>query len=308
MLPVLLITVAAFIALAQPTPSAETKALAFLQREVPAWKPNNGCFSCHNNGDAARALFAATRKGYQIPAEVLTETTNWLRVPQRWEENKGDPGFSDKRLANVQFAASLLAAFEAGYVKEPMPLQQAARKLIADQNTDGTWKIDAGNSPGSPATWGTPLATLMALRVLEKADLSEAQQKAEQAIAQMKPNNVQTAATILLAFSNNSNGQAKRDECLQILRRAQTSDGGWGPYPDAPPECFDTALVLLALAKEQTQPGIKAAIQRGRAFLIAQQNADGSWPATTRPSGGDSYAQMMSTTGWATMALLETRE
>jgi hypothetical protein len=49
-------------------------------------------------------------------------------------------------------------------------------------------------------------------------------------------------------------------------------------------------------------------IQRGRAFLLAQQNTDGSWPATTRPSGGDSYAQMMSTTGWATLAVLETRE
>ena len=74
------------------------------------------------------------------------------------------------------------------------------------------------------------------------------------------------------------------------------------------PECFDTALVLLALETVRTQPGIAAMIQRGRKFLLAQQNADGSWPATTRPSGGDSYAQMMSTTGWVTLALLGTKE
>lgn len=48
-------------------------------------------------------------------------------------------------------------------------------------------------------------------------------------------------------------------------------------------------------------------IQRGRTFLITTQQSDGSWSATTRPSGGQSYAQQMSTTGWATLALLATR-
>jgi len=39
-----------------PTDAAEARAVEFLVREVPAWSKNNGCFSCHNNGDAARAL------------------------------------------------------------------------------------------------------------------------------------------------------------------------------------------------------------------------------------------------------------
>jgi hypothetical protein len=310
-LSVLLIALSVYLVLAQPSTSAETKALAFLQREVPAWKSQNGCFSCHNNGDAARALFIAKQRGYQLSAGVLTETLTWLRTPHHWEENKGDPGLSDKRLANVQFAASLLSAVEAGEVKNLTPLRQAARKLLREQDTDGCWKIDAGNTLGSPTTWGTPLATWMALRVLQKADLADtkpAQQKAYQALAQMQPNNVATAATLLLAVANEADAQPKQAECVQLLRRAQTSDGGWGPYPDAPAECFDTALVLLAFAKMRNQPDIQAAMQRGRAFLIAQQNADGSWPATTRPAGGNSYAQMVSTTAWATIALLEMKE
>ena len=94
---------------------------------------------------------------------------------------------------------------------------------------------------------------------------------------------------------------------MKLIRAAQTSDGGWGPYADTPPEAFDTAVVLLALSRLPHEPGVDDLIQRGRGFLTAQQNLDGSWPATTRPSGGDSYAQLMSTTGWATLALLETR-
>ena len=71
---------------------------------------------------------------------------------------------------------------------------------------------------------------------------------------------------------------------------------------------FDTALVLLALQKMREEAGVSGMIQRGRAFLLSQQEADGGWPATTRPAGASSYAQRISTTGWATLALLATRE
>jgi len=306
---------------------AEAKAVRFLMREVPAWSKENGCFSCHNNGDAARALYAASRKGYRVPADVLADTTEWVKRPARWDENKGDPGFSDKRLADVQFAASLLAAFETGRVKDRQPLEQAARKLAAGQSADGSWKIDAGNTLGSPATYGTALATYMALRTLKKANLSETKNTIERAAAwlrQASPNNVLTAAALILASASGPDqssklkqgrlkhgrlkqGRLKQEQCLKLIRTAQTRDGGWGPYADAPPESFDTAVVLLALSGLRREPGVDDLIRRGRSFLTAQQNPDGSWPATTRPAGGDSYAQLMSTTGWATLALLETR-
>ncbi len=293
--------------------TAEAKALAFLIREVPAWSTNNGCFSCHNNGDAARALYVAAHSGRRVPPAALAATTAWLNAPAHWDENKGDPGFSDKRLADVQFSTALLTAFETGHVREVRPLQAAAHKLAAAQAADGSWQIDAGNTLGSPATYGTPLATWLALRVLRQAKLVEtdaAQQRAERWLRQLTPQNVFSAATLLLFSAREPGAPAsrKRATCLKLLRRAQTRDGGWGPYADAPPEAFDTALVLLALAEVKQEAGVKELRRRGRHYLLTQQTAAGNWPATTRPSGGDSYAQMMSTTGWATLALLATDE
>jgi hypothetical protein len=52
--------------------------------------------------------------------------------------------------------------------------------------------------------------------------------------------------------------------------------------------------------------GRAAAIARGRAFLVEQQEEDGSWPETTRPTGQVSYAQRISTAARATLALLAT--
>ncbi|MGI8603725.1 MAG: hypothetical protein ACR2OZ_12105 [Verrucomicrobiales bacterium] len=295
-----------------PNSAPEARAIEFLKREVPAWSRENDCFSCHNNGDAARALYAATRHGYSIPEAVLADTTSWLRQPGNWEDNTGDPGYSDQRLANLQFAGALVAAHEAGHVTDRGPLEEAARKVAADQDANGVWPIEPGNAVGSPATYGTTLATFLALHTLERIGdpgTTEAMRRAEQWLAQVAPDNIPAAATLLLARALDSprSNDFKIKESLGLLRRAQAGDGGWGPYADAPPEAFDTAIVLLALVQVGDAVGVGDLIRRGRAFLAAQQQADGSWRATTRPSGGDSYAQQVSTTAWGTLALLATK-
>jgi hypothetical protein len=90
----------------------------FLSMEVPDWFRNNACYSCHNNGDGVRALYLALHKGLKVPFKALEDTTAWLSKPSRWSENKGDPAFSDKRLANIQFAAALV---EAGFMSAVQP-------------------------------------------------------------------------------------------------------------------------------------------------------------------------------------------
>lgn len=284
--------------------SPEARALAFLQREVPAWSRDNGCFSCHNNGDAARALYTARQQGHRVARAALADTTRWLAAPAYWDKNQGEPGFSDQRLADVQFAAALLTARETGHLAEAAPLRVAAERLVSQQAPDGSWPVDVGNVAGSPATYGPVLATWMAWRVLQAVDTSgtrDARRRAAQWLEAVPPVNTPAAAVRLLRTAG---GDAA---ALAYLRRAQTTEGGWGPYAATPAEVFDTALALLALAPGRAQPGVADMIARGRAFLAAQQQPDGSWPATTRPSGGVSYAQQMSTTGWATLALLATR-
>src|SRR5437867_11887877 len=92
----------------------EERALAYLAREVPRWSTENKCFSCHNNGDAARALYTAVRLSYAVPSRVLADTSGWLAQPQRWEHNGGEGPSSNKRLARIQFAAVLVDALDAG--------------------------------------------------------------------------------------------------------------------------------------------------------------------------------------------------
>jgi len=308
---VLLIAVSLLAGCAAPRPPvtdgvmAEQKAIPFLEREVPAWSKLNGCFSCHNNGDGARALYLAVEKRHRVAPSALTATTIWLSAPNSWDHNKGDPGFSDLRLANVEFGASLSSAIDANVIQSRAALVQAAARIAADQDESGAWPIDRGNPVGSPATYGTPLATYLAMRTLTEAGgYTQHIARAKSFLRTVSLNNTSAAATILLAFASDEETQSK--QALEFLLRAQTTEGGWGPYRDTGPEVFDTALALLALNGSSSNPNVKASIGRGRAFLLREQLPDGSWPATTRPAGGQSYAQQVSTTAWALIALLQT--
>ena len=290
----------------------EARAVAYLVREVPRWSVENKCFSCHNNGDAARALFTARQRGFEVPDSALRDTIDWLTKPDGWEHNGGEGEFSDKRLARIQFAAALRTAIETDLVKDRSALKQAAHQLARDQQEDGSWPSDTSGNVGSPVTYGRVLATLQARDTLRLADADVYRMqilRANRWLRHVEPKNVLDAAAIVLACSGDSSRAAieQRSVAFGLLRKGQSTDGGWGPYTSAPPEVFDTAIVILALERMNGEPDIRSRIDRGRAFLIANQLPDGSWTETTRPRGAESYAQRISTSGWATLALLSTR-
>jgi hypothetical protein len=265
-----------FVGLALDSP--EQRAIAYLAEEVPMWRKENGCFSCHNNGDGARALYRARRLGYRVPDAALRDTSEWLANPGGWAANRGSPAFSDKKLARIQFAAALAESGLPG-------LGHAAALLAKDQDADGAWHVDSGVEGGSPTTYGSSIATWLALGVTRSA-------RAERWL-----NGAPLATTPDLAAAVLAKSQPER--ARDLLLDWQTSDGGWGPRKGVPAEVFDTALAVMALAET-------AAAKRGRAWLIAAQLPAGGWAATTRPSGGTSYAQHISTTAWAAMALFAT--
>jgi hypothetical protein len=284
----------------------EERAVAYLAREVPRWFPENGCFSCHNNGDGARALYAAKGRGYTVEDEALEETTLWLARPDEWDRGKADPVFRDKKLARIQYAAALAGAVETGLVKDRRILRRAAESLLRYQEANGAWEVEAGAVVGSPATYGTGLATYLVLRTLKLADserLSGAIRKAEEWFRAMQPRSVPDLAAALLAMPE---GDARGEALVNAIVEAQGSDGGWGPQRFAPSEPFDTAVVLLALAGRGLTGQAAEALTRGREFLVRAQLPEGGWPETTRPPGAGSYAQHISTSAWATLALLAT--
>jgi hypothetical protein len=165
------------------------------------------------------------------------------------------------------------------------------------------------------------LATWAARRTLVVANtqsLSDAIARADKWLRAFDPKNMLDSAAVLLALAEatDATGRERRSQAFGLLTKGQGADGGWGLYATSGSEPFDTAVAVLALtavarngaAGSGDVEAARAAAARGRRFLIDRQLPDGSWPETTRPSGHESYAQRISTAGWAALALIATAE
>lgn len=275
--------------------SPESKALDYLSAEVPRWYRENHCYSCHNNGDAARALMAGNRR------EPIADTLEWLAHPERWDKQQTEAAFRDQSLARIQFAFGLAEAVQRGRIADRAALTKAAETIAGMQKANGEWRLDQdAGTVGSPATYGTPLATYAAMRALQTADsrkYAAAIRRAYGWLARQKFSATPDLAARILAAK--LLGEA-HGASVKTLLASQTSEGAYGPYKNVPAEAFDTAIAMLALRAAGED------VRRARAWLIAEQLPDGGWTATTRPSGVASYAQHISTSGWATLALLAT--
>ena len=302
---------------ADPNVVAIARGVDYLKVEVPKWKAEHPCYSCHNNGDATRALLVAASKGYDIGTSV-DDTLAFLKQPSKWDQNKAPAGFDDKGLARVQFASALAVAERHGKAAST-DLDAAAKLLVNDQKPDGSWQLDQSQSLGSPATYGTIIATWSARSTLIASGMQPDNFTVVQAdrwIRGLTPENVLDASGTILALELASDVMAEnlRRTCLSILRNGQSPAGGWGPYVTAAPQVFDTAMAVLALSSLATEPRLarsayraeelQEAIANGKTYIVSQQKADGSWPETTRPANQESYAQRISTSGWAMLALL----
>jgi hypothetical protein len=242
------------------------EAIAYLEAEVPRWKSENGCYSCHNNGDGARALIAAGRRA----SAALADTIGFLRDPKAWPADLA-------ALALVQFGTALAALGD--------NTSAVAARLIKLQKPDGHWEMDAEATVGSPVTYGPVLGTVLARRLVE----GEAARRAEAWLRQRRAEHPLDIAALVMAFA--------RPEDVARLTALQAKDGSWNGA-----EPFDTAIAILALDKLAPEAAAK-----GRGWLLKTQLAPGGWPGTTRPAGGQSYAQHISTSAWALLALLEVR-
>ncbi len=269
------------------------------------------------SGDAIRALLEAGARGYDV-GTALDDTLSFLKKPAAWDQNKAPSGFDDMRLMRVQFASALAVAERHGKAAST-DLEAAAKLLVADQAANGSWELDQSQSLGSPATYGTILATWSARTSLIASGIQPDNftiVQADRWLRGLTVENVFDASSLLLALDLTGDVMADglRRSALSIVRSGQAPNGGWGPYATAPPQVFDTALAVLALSALNVEPRIARstyrpeelleAIARGKAFIESQQQPDGSWPETTRPAGQESYAQRLSTTGWALLALL----
>jgi squalene cyclase len=248
--------------------------------------------------ETANALIALMRCDAKAYREVIAKGFAFLDA--NWIETGGLPESVDRRLGPhkshcVETTGTALRAYAAAGKRAQA---ETLRKfLFSVQEPDGGWKIGypeaATAFPNGAVLEVFPSVAGFALAAtaLDPVDRSKAERGLEWVAARQKPDGdwgaypdyfwtpYYATSQIVAAFA----GWGRRDDpvvkrALRFTRDHQNADGSWGDAgePLTPSRELWTALALLTL-EAAADAASRPAIDRGKAYLLSHQQADGRW-------------------------------
>jgi hypothetical protein len=297
-------------------PGAVRRGLAFVEKEGAWWKDERKCASCHHAPMMVWTLGEAKARGYAVNEEALKAVADWSLAP-------GDPGkVVPAPLPAPPFFAMGAMTMAAGLgavtpAESARPgLAKLLDLLVTEQAEDGTWSQKAA---GRPPMLGDPeiltLWTLLALKPEGWEDPAGSSWEAARAkgLAWLRDHptagDLRALALRLVVRKRLDPTAEGGGELTRRLLALQKPDGGWSQTPELASDAYATGLALYALAAAGEGPP-RAAMEKGRAYLVRTQRPDGGWTVESRKGvpgmmdGKDSGPISYVGSAWATLGLL----
>jgi len=297
--------------------AAVERSLPLLQQTDVSFMKKSGCVSCHNNTLTAMTVAAAEQSGVAVNQQIARDQASAIGVYlEGWRERAlqgvGIPGDADS------MSEILLGMVYAKYPPDPAT-DAMALFLKNHQAPDGRWHVFAHRPPLESSEIQTTAVAMHSLQVYapqaQRAEYDRAVEGAAAWLAKAQPRTTQDRAYQLLGLawaSTADSSPIKQDGAALIAE--QRPDGGWAQLPTLSSDAFATGQALVALAQSGALTVTDPAYQRGVAFLMSTQLADGSWYVRRRalpiqpffesgfPHGRDQFISAAAT-NWATTAL-----
>lgn len=300
-------------------PAAIRRAIPRLEAGAAGSAKKRQCFTCHNQALPVLALAMAQRKGFVtnravFTAQVQHTVAHLRRGQERYLEGRGQGG-------QVITAGYALWTLQAGSYS-PDALTTAVTGYLLQYQKEASHWSHPGKRP--PSTGSDFTTTYVALRGLSDFG-TDAQQRSITARRKVIAQWLTTAPskdTEDLVFTLrtldllDTDPNSIKRQITKLLEK-QRPDGGWSQTDQLDSDAYATGSVLAAMLETGSlQPNHKA-VQRGTAYLVGQQQADGSWRTTSRaepfqtyyesdfPHGKDQFISIAASS-WSTLALLLT--
>jgi len=299
---------------------AASRALASIQKAQTAWYTTNKqvCTSCHHQYQPALAYRVA--REHRVPfdeaiakADAITAFT-FADIDRAVQYTHViEPAMDD--------AYRMVAANAAG-VKRNLGAAIYARLLISRQNTDGDWD---GFHQRPPSSYSRVTMATLGLRAVQVYQHPSQKAQADAAIARARKflesrtaRDTEERTYQLLGLRWAGADRATLRKLAAALQATQRPDGGWSSITGRDSDVYSTGQALVALHDGGSVAIIDSSWQRGIAYLLKTQAADGTWHAASRlhppaplsppyfdagyPHGHDQFLSMQGAS-WAVMAL-----
>ena len=300
--------------------AAASRALASIQKAQAPWYTTNKqvCASCHHQYQPAIAYRVA--RDHRIPFEEAIAKADAIKAFTFADIDRAvqytyviEPAMDD--------AYRMVAANAAG-VKPNLGAEIYARLLISRQNAEGDWD---GFHQRPPSSYSRVTMATLGLRAVQlyqhpsqKAQADAAVARARKFLESRSARDTEERSYQLLGLRWAGADRAALRKLAAALQATQRPDGGWSSIPGRESDVYSTGQALVALHDGGSVAIIDSSWQRGIAWLLKTQAADGTWHATSRlhppaplsppyfdagyPHGHDQFLSMQGAS-WAVMAL-----
>ncbi len=300
-----------------PTPKeAVEKSLAMLQRTSGTFFKEGGCVSCHAQNVTGMAVSTARAHGLRVDEAAAAEQLKTLKLQfgsfdQVLLQRMDPPGAVDV------LGYSILQLANEGAPPDRV-IDALIFNIAGEQRKSGNWHLPGIARP--PMEDGDFSRTALAIRALTAYPLpgrkAEFDQRIARAAAWLRTTNPRTTEDRnmqLLGLKWARLDLSSLDNRVKQLIALQHADGGWAQTTDLASDAYATGQTLHTL-HEMGIPSSNAVYQRGVAYLLQTQLADGSWRVASRAPKFQPYFQSgfpydhdqwisSSATAWATTAL-----
>jgi hypothetical protein len=315
---------------ASPTPALSPRAaversLQLLQRGGATWNERAACASCHTQGMLLPVVTLAREKGFAVDAALAKAQEARLRQMVASFEPAARGALRGEEHDAVRFAlgfygqmASGGALLQLAFVgTERLPLDEVIAVAIGrTQLSDGRWRTGAPRVPLHESDIQTTALVVRVLRGFAPANEEtgiRVRRASAWLLSSMPTTSAENAYRLLGLLWADADTRDIR-AAAHLLMHDQDAQGGWAQLPGMNVDAYATGVALVALHESGISPA-DPHYQRGVAYLLRTQEADGSWFVPKRaasfnpyfdsgfPYGKHQYSSFIGT-GWAAMAVM----
>ncbi len=300
--------------------AAASRALTVIQKAQAPWYTTNKqvCASCHHQYQPAIAYRVA--RDHRVPFDEAIAKDDAIKTFTFADIDRAvqytyviEPAMDD--------AYRMVAANAAG-VKPNLGAAIYARLLISRQNKEGDWD---GFHQRPPSSYSRVTMAALGLRAVQvyhhpsqKAQADAAIARARKFLESRTARDTEERSYQLLGLRWAGGDRATLRKLAAALQATQRPDGGWSSIPGRESDVYSTGHALVALHDGASVAIIVSSWQRGIAWLLKTQAADGTWLVKSRlhapaplsppyfdagyPHGHDQFLSMQGAS-WAVMAL-----
>lgn len=292
------------------TRTAAQEGLDFLSEAAVSWQRSQDCYGCHVQAVTTEALAVGRHNDYRVSDPALEAMVAGLTTVKGGTRSEGGLQYhgGSLLLPSKAFGGAALARYDA-LVGDLLTddLLAVAAELEGYQAEDGAVR-DPGQWTNLPVGQGELQFTWQAVATWRQAFERSADPRWLTAVAQAEdwlsgqvtsagtdPSLQPTSYVLLgLADAGASLSEAAVQDLLADLVERQHPSGGWALTRGGSPDAFATGQALVTLRTAGLGDG-HPVVDEGTAWLLAQQEEDGSWG-----HGGDEKAKAM----WAVLGLV----